>query len=412
MIVRAIALLGHKDHGKSTLIGSMLMQTGSATQVRINEAAAYSKKLHKSFEPAFILDSFSEEREQEMTYDTTRAQIKYKDLAFSLIDVPGHEELIKNMISGASYGELAILLVSAKKDEGIMNQTKRHLFVARMLGIDKLVVAVNKMDSVGYDENRFESIKSELSEFIDRIGFEGKNVIFVPISAYNGENLVNRSTRMGWYRGDTLADSVYNTFRTPTSNIGSGALRIIVQGIIDQNNNIIAGKVISGILKKGEAILLLPNRETATVKEIIVKGKKVNSAGVGENAAMIIDSDTKGELRGAVISGLKDSPEITDSVTARIFVTNTISNNSYIKFNGVDVKCLEIKVLDGIDTTTGKKTGRKTAEPLNAIDARVTFGKKLPVENYNVTKELGRFVLYSNNVFAGIGMITKIRQCI
>ncbi len=408
MIVKTIALLGHKDHGKSTLIGSMLMQTGSATQVRINEAKAYSEKLRKPFEPAFILDSFSEEREQGMTYDTTRAQIKYKDLAFSFIDVPGHEELIKNMISGASYGEVAVLLVSAKGDEGIRDQTKRHLFIARMLGIDRLVVAVNKMDSMGYEEGSFNSIRDSLGKFISRIGFEERDVRFVPISAYNGENLVKKSGKMAWYGGSTLIDSIYGIF-ADASGAGSGsALRIVVQGAIDSEGNIIAGKVISGRLTEGDKVDILPNGHNAKVKEIIVKGRRVNSAGIGENAAITLDSKAGFGLRGAVISGIDDRPRVVDSVTARIFVTGVIGKKLHVKFNGIDMGCRSVDVIDGIDTTTGEKMQRKTPEVLNAIDARVEFDRKLPVEEYRATKELGRFVLYSDDVFAGICTITKV----
>lgn len=408
MMVKTIALLGHKDHGKSTLIGSMLMQTGSATQVRINEAKMYSKRLHKAFEPAFILDSFAEEREQEMTYDTTRAEIKYKNLAFAFIDVPGHEELIKNMISGASYGEIAILLVSAKRDEGIRDQTKRHLFISRMLGMERLIVAVNKMDTVQYDQGRFEEIKSGLGEFISKIGFSPKHVYFVPISAYNGENLVKKSKEMKWYKGDTLIDTVYQN----TSNNGAqklGPLRVIVQGVIDSDGDMIGGRIVSGKLKAGDKIVIMPNMDNAIVKGIIVKGKKAQSANVGENVAIRIDRKIKYALRGTVISELADEPRLTDTVNARIFVTSKFGKDMTVKFNGVDIKCSRIKVLNGIDTTSGEKTSSNRPEILGAIDADVSFERKLPVERFEETKELGRFVLYSNKDFAGIGTIKSTK---
>ena len=153
MIVKKITLLGHKDHGKSTLIGNMLILTDRVNPAKLKEAQRTSKELAKRFEPGFILDSFSEEREGGLTIDTTRTEkIPHKGLAFEFIDVPGHEELIKNMMSGASQADIAVLIISAKSDEGIRDQTKRHLFIAKMLGIRKLVVAVNKMDLIGYQE--------------------------------------------------------------------------------------------------------------------------------------------------------------------------------------------------------------------------------------------------------------------
>ena len=404
MIVKNIALLGHKDHGKSTLIGSMLMQTGAATQVRINEARTYSRKLHKPFEPAFILDSLEEEREQEMTYDTTRAEIEYKNIAFAFIDVPGHEELIKNMISGASYGEIAILLVSAKMDEGIKKQTKRHLFISRMLGISRLIVAVNKMDSVGYDKGRFEEIENGLSGFINKIGFGIKDTCFVPISAYNGENLVKKSGKMRWYKGGTLIDAIYR-YAHKDNPSRTGHLRAIIQGVIDANNNIIGGKIISGRLKAGEAICIMPNLENARAKEIIANGKKVSAANAGDNIAIKLDKKINFELRGTVICESRNRPILTDTVKARIFVTNKIAKNMQIKFNGIDIKCRKIKVLDKIDTTTGIKSKANEFEILNAVDAEVKLERKLPIEEFETTMELGRFVLYSNGEFAGIGIV-------
>ncbi len=406
MIVKTISLLGHKDHGKSTLIGSLLMQTGAATKVRIREAEEYSKRLHKDFEPAFILDSFAEERTREMTIDTTRAEIKYRDLAFALIDVPGHEELIKNMISGASYGEIALLLVSAKKDEGIRDQTKRHLFISRMLGIDRLIVAVNKMDMRGYDEKVFHDIRKGLESFIGKIGFDIKQVHFVPISAYKGENLVRKSNKLKWYRGKPLLDTIYENAKIERKG-SHGALRMVVQGVIDDKEGIIGGKIINGSMKVGEEIKVLPDNRHAVVKDIVVKGKKVKRGNVGENVAIKINKKIDFKARGSVIAGAKEVPKLTDSVKARIFVTHKIGKRLAIKFNGIDLACHGMKVIDTIDVTTGEKGAGKTPEALNAINAELTLEKKVPIEEFETTKELGRFVLYSENEFAGIGTVTS-----
>ncbi|HUC38903.1 MAG TPA: GTP-binding protein [Candidatus Acidoferrum sp.] len=407
MLVKNISFLGHKDHGKSTLIGSLLMQTGSATQVRINEAKAYSKKLHKAFEPAFILDSFVEEREQEMTYDTTRAEIKYKNIAFALIDVPGHEELIKNMISGASYGEIALLLVSAKSDEGIRDQTKRHLFISRMLGIDRLVVAVNKMDLVGYKEERFEEIKNGLSNFIEKIGFEKKNIHFVPISAYKGENLVKRSTKMKWYKGNTILEMLYQMSegRRPS---GKDRLRITVQGRLEgeSGEDLIVGKVVKGSVKLGDEVRMTPYNETSPIGEIVVKGKRVKRANAGENVALeVLTRGMVKDVRGSVISGKLDPLIPKDSIKATIFVAHPLGKDLKMRFNGLEVLCNSIKMLKYVDVTTGTESAKGKAEPLSAVVAELKLSKKIPAERYDQTPELGRFVLYSGKSFAGIGIV-------
>jgi translation elongation factor EF-1alpha len=405
MLVKNISLLGHKDHGKSTLIGSMLMETGSATKIRIKEAEEYSKKLGKPFEPAFILDSFAEEREQEMTYDTTRAEIKYKDLAFAFIDVPGHEELIKNMISGASYGEIALLLVSAKEDEGIRDQTRRHLFISRMLGIERLIVAVNKMDLAGYDREKFERIRNGLSNYITRIGFPKTEVTFVPVSAYTGENLIKRSKKMGWYKGKTLLDTIY-AYASKKSQGGVGALRIITQGTLpDKGGPLVVGKIISGGVRVGERVDILPSGNSATVKGITVKGSHVKRATVGENVALKLDKKINAELRGSVISSPGNKPIVTSSIKSRIFVTGPFGKDLRVKFNGVDIDCTRIKILHHISTVTGESDDSKTVKVLEAVEAEIWLSKKIPVEDYETTRELGRFVLNNGRVFAGIGIV-------
>ncbi len=405
MLVKTIALLGHKDHGESTLIGSLLIQTGAATKARIREAEEYSKRLHKGFEPAFILDSFVEERIQEMTIDTTRAEIKHKDLAFALIDVPGHEELIKNMISGASYGEIALLLVSARKGEGIRDQTNRHLFISRMLGIDKLIVAVNKMDTIDYDEKRFKELKAELGKFILKIGFSKENVHFVPVSAYNGENLVKKTRKLRWYRGKPLMDILCDEAKKE-SRKREGALRIITQGTIPgDDGELVVGRIVNGSVKTGERISILPSGESASVKGIMVKGKRVRKGAVGENVALKLDKDVGGELRGSVIANSGRKPELASKIRLRIFVTGRFGRSMSAKFNGVDIACKSVRILHCIDTTTGESHKAESAKILEAVEAEVLLVRKVPVESYGITRELGRFVLYSNNKFVGIGTL-------
>ena len=404
MLVKNIALLGHKDHGKSTLLGSLLMQTGAATQVRIKEAEEYSKKLHKTFEPAFILDSFAEERLREMTIDTTRAEITYKGLAFAFIDVPGHEELIKNMISGASYGEVALLLVSAKKDEGIRDQTKRHLFIARMLGIERLVVAINKMDLIEYGRGKFEEIKSGLEDYIERIGFARGMVSFVPISAYKGDNLVKKSDKLSWYKGKTLVEHLYENVKRPAKK-QMGALRIITQGMIEAEGGLVVGKIVSGSIKIGDRIAVLPAERDAVVKGITVKGKKVKKATVEENVAIKLDKNIGIELRGTVISGYENRPPLSNNIKSEIFVTGKFGSNMQIKFNGIDIKCSGVKVHKLIDTRTGERVNATKPVVLDAVEAEVHLAKRIPMERYDAIKELGRFVLYSGNKFVGIGIM-------
>jgi translation elongation factor EF-1alpha len=403
--VRSITLLGHKDHGKSTLIGSALMLTNSVTKVRINEAQKYSKKLHKNFEPAFILDSFHEEREGGLTIDITRAEILYKKIAFSLIDVPGHEELIKNMISGASYASTALLLVSAKKDEGIKGQTKRHLFIAKMMGIDYLVIAVNKMDTVAYSEKLFDSIKGELAGFITKIGFDSKNISFVPVSAYKGDNILTKSGKMQWYRGKPLLEVLYRNSGKGTLK-DDGALRIALQGTLNNRKNMVAGRIVRGHIKVGEkGTCIIPLDINVSVKKIVSGGRSVKSAHVGESVALELDRDVNGDPRGSILCGESYCPIAKNKIRARIFVTGKLNGKLSIHFNGIEIGCISIKINSQIDTTIGEQIGSGKIKELNAIDAELELSKKIPAESFSSTRELGRFVLYSGKEFAGIGIV-------
>lgn len=405
MIVKNITLLGHKDHGKSTLIGNLMILTKSVTETRINEAKKTSKALGRQFEPGYILDSFYEEREQEMTIDTTRAEMVHKDLAFAFIDVPGHEELIKNMISGASYAEIALLIVSAKKEEGIKDQTKRHIFIARMLGIEKLVVAVNKMDLIGYNKEKFDEITLELRKFIEKIGFPSKNIYFVPISAYNGDNLIKKSQNIKWYKGKPLVDLLYVNAKIADKNKEKAPLRILTQGFIDSNQETAVGKVISGSVKVGSNITVLPVGDKQKVSQIAVKGKNVKSATVNDDIAIMFGRPLEYNVRGMVIAGENEKPLLTNTLNSVIFVTGPIKKNVTIKVNGSDVNCKELEITQHIDTTNGNTNGKKKAEALNAIKATLKLDKKIPVEKFSEVQELGRFVLYSDKKFAGIGIV-------
>jgi bifunctional enzyme CysN/CysC/sulfate adenylyltransferase subunit 1 len=400
MEVKKISLLGHKDHGKSTLIGSMLMQTGAATKVRIEEAKRYSKKKGKDFEPAFILDSLVEEREQEMTYDTTRAQMKYKNHAFEFIDVPGHEELIKNMISGASYGDVALLMVSALPDEGIKDQTKRHVFLAKMLGIENLIVAVNKMDMVGYDKKRFTMIKENLSEFLKRINFNLDKVEFIPISAYKGENLTKKSNKIKWYAGKCLADVLCNeTKEEPKDN----KLRVLVQGMLeDKKNMYITGKIISGKLGVKDEIKAFPSGAVYEVDQIIVKNKKAKTAKSGENIAIKVEGKIN-EAKGSLMFPKSEKVIPVKEAKSLIFFVRKPGKDITANLYGNKVKCM-IKIDKLVETASGREVKRGIAKPLEAAHSTIRLENPMIIEKYDKNRELGRFTLSDENGFFGIGI--------
>src|SRR3989344_1221424 len=211
-----IVVLAEKNHGKSTLIGRLLYETSSLSKDRISGAKSAAKKIGKRFEWAHLLDSFQYEREHEMTLDTTRALVKLGKNLYEFIDVPGHRELIKNMLTGASEARFAILVIDIK--EGIKPQTLRHLEIAEFLGIEKIIVAVNKIDAAGYSEDRFKKAAGNFSGILAGHGFR-KKISIIPISAFSGNNVIKRTTRLGWFKGSTLAAAILKDFKAPKKNI-------------------------------------------------------------------------------------------------------------------------------------------------------------------------------------------------
>jgi bifunctional enzyme CysN/CysC/sulfate adenylyltransferase subunit 1 len=405
MIINRVTLLGQKDHGKSTLIGNLLIQTGSVSEQRIREAKKTSKSLGRNFEPGYILDSFEEERVNEMTIDTTRAQVKYKNSGFEFIDVPGHEELMKNMLSGASYADFALLLVSAKPDEGITDQTKRHLFVAKMMGINKLVVAVNKLDSVGYDKKRFDEIEVDIRSYLDKIGFGKNEVNFVPISAYDAENLVKQSKKIKWYKGKNLMETLVSMSNLEKDDKNKG-LMISLQGLFEGDESTVFGKILSGKVKKGEKITILPSGKEARILEIFVSGGKKSSATRGNVVTLKLDRKVGREIKGSVASNNKSACRTGNVVHALVLTTKKMQGSSSIRINGVEVGCKRFLVKKAIDVATGESVVSKTIKPLSAGSVEIELERKVASDNFESTPEIGRFVLYTNKSFAGIGIIT------
>lgn len=404
MMINKVTLLGHKDHGKSTLIGNLLIQTGSATEQRIRDAKKTSKQLGRKFEPGFILDSFEEEREGGLTIDTTRAQIKYKNEAFEFIDVPGHEELIKNMISGASYADVALLMVSAKKGEGAKPQTKRHLFIAKMLGIKKLVVAVNKMDTVNYNVKNFEDVKDSITSYLRIIGFEAKNIMFVPLSAYNGENLIKKSSKMRWYRKNSLMRTLYNMVRAKKNKTNED-LNVILQGFLTGHDNKISGRITSGSIYEGQRVLIMPKGTAIRITKLFAHGKRKKKASSGENIAFETDRRPSYEIKGAVLCEADSKPLVGDVISGLVFFTKPVKKDIRIKMNGMETKAKKMNIEKMIDPSTGESFKGKIA-PLNAAYTKIVLNKKIAFERFNKMPDIGRFVLYDGNKFAGIGIIT------
>jgi small GTP-binding protein len=404
----SISLLGHKDHGKSTLIGRILHETGSISPGRVEETRAICRNLGKEFELAFLLDSFAEERSEGFTLDTTVAQAKHNGVIYNLIDVPGHKELVKNMLSGMSKASAAVLIVSAKKNEGLQNETRLHIYLARMLGIKRLAVAVNKMDSVGFSEAEFRGIKEGVSRILQHFGFSPAELDFVPISAKDGDNVISRSKNTDWYRGKILME-LLEEFASMDENAALRKLpgRMFVQDVYGE---VIVGKVETGTFCGGQEVVVEPAGLRTRIKEINgADGKERKEARAGQNIGLRL-FDQKGITRGCLLMQAENAAVPKTSVRARIFCFpgNELksgepisiacsSQESEARITGIMNRFDPIKDADIAD---GGRIG-----PSESAEVELTISNKMVLERFADIQNTARFVISKKGRIAGVGIV-------
>jgi len=285
-----IVLIGHKDHGKSTLIGRMILDTKSIKESKLKEVQEVDESDGRKFELAHLIDSFMQEREREMTMDTTRAVLKGKERNYQLIDVPGHSELIANMLTGASSAEAALLLVDI--DEGIREQTRQHLEIAKLLGIKQLGVAVNKIDKVDYQKDKFDEVKEKLKEILNEIGYSSENINFFPISAWEGDNVIKKSEKTPWYQGLTVMEFLEKEIKEPESLDKSSQIFLIQDEYKEGEDKIfIVGPIESGTLVVGQKALALPVNKEIIIESIKDSDGELLEAKAGQNVGIEISGE-------------------------------------------------------------------------------------------------------------------------
>jgi elongation factor 1-alpha len=312
---------GHVDHGKSTLIGRLLYDSGSLEETELRKLKEKAKEMKKeTFEFAFVMDSLKEERERGLTIELMYKGFNTNKYYFTLIDVPGHRDFVKNMITGASQADAAVLVVSAK--DGIQDQTKEHLYLIKVLGLNQLLVAINKMDAVKYEEATYNKIKEEVSKILTQLGYKADQIPFIPLSAYMGDNVVKKSANMDWYKGPTLIEALDNNIKPPEKPIDK-PLRLPIQDIytITGVGAVPVGRVETGILKPGDKIVFMPSGAVGEVKSIEMHHKQLEKAEPGDNIGFNVRGIGKGDVKKGDVAGHPDNPPtVAKSFTGQIIV--------------------------------------------------------------------------------------------
>ncbi len=395
-----VVVTGDVDSGKSTLIGRFLYEMNSLSQGVIEEIENVCQGLGGDFEFAYLLDSFEEERKNQLTIDTTQAFCRTKrGKQFIFIDVPGHQELLINMLCGSSYADIAILVVDVEKS--IEEQTKRHFFILEFLGIEQIILALNKMDLAGFNENTFETAKEKINEFSKKLGI--KPECFVPLSAKQGENILKKSKKMPWYRGLSLFETISSCFK---KRINDG-FRFPIQDIYELNGmNVAVGEIISGGVKNGEKVNLLPLNKKCAIERISVFNKNRHYAKAPESIGLTLDV-MAGLRRGQVICK-PPLPKIAQEILVKLFCISALNIKETFRFKcSTQDASTKIKDINMIWDSATLEPKLKYDSLAQADVAEVILVTDTPVlvEKYKGFNSLGRFVLKSNNEIYAVGII-------
>jgi bifunctional enzyme CysN/CysC len=400
-----IVIVGHVDHGKSTLVGRLLHDTGSLPDGKMEAIQASSKKRGMPFEWSFLMDALQTERDQGITIDTTQIWLKTPTRDIVIIDAPGHKEFLKNMITGASQADAALVLIDAK--EGIREQSKRHGYLLHLLGIRQIAVLVNKMDMVGYDQKIYDAITKEYSDYLESVGV--KPTCFIPISAREGDLIVTPSKNIPWYKGKSVTEALdgFEVAKPDTSL----PLRFPVQDVYKfDERRIIAGRIESGSIKVGDSIIFSPTNTKAIVQSIESwPAANVQEAHAGQSVGITLDHQIFVE-RGHVISNEQKAPMLTNHFRARIFWLGKKpleqGKRYKIKLATAEIMAEVKEIVHVIDSDTLAQVKSDQIEKSNVAEVILRTKSTLSVDDFNENSRLGRFVILQDYDVAGGGIIS------
>lgn len=405
-----IVITGHVDHGKSTLIGRLLADTESLPEGKLDSVRNMCAKNARPFEYAFLLDALEDEQKQGITIDSARVFFKSEQREYIIIDAPGHIEFLKNMLTGASRAKAAVLLIDAA--EGIAENSRRHGLLLSLLGIRQVVVAVNKMDLVGYDKTVFDTIVEEYGEYLAGLGITPKH--FIPVAARNGDNLKNRSEEMGWYTGATVLEAL-DGFEEE-KDLDEKPFAMPVQDIYkftadNDNRRIFAGTVVSGSLKVGDQVTFLPSGKSSRVRSIESFNTPVKmTASAGEAAGFTLETQIyvkPGEV--AVVDGVS-SVKTSSQFRANVF---WLANRPFEAGRQYKLKLAASKapvVIESIEKLIDARSldssqEKNSIERHEAATVVLRTSDLIAFDTFENNEPLGRFVIIDEYNIAGGGII-------
>jgi len=421
-----LVIMGHVDHGKSTTTGHMLYLAGVVDERTVKQYEEEARKLGKeTFKYAWILDNLKEERERGLTIDLRFLKFETKKYYFTIIDAPGHRDFVKNMITGASQAAGAIIFVSAKGGEfeagiGTGGHTREHAFLAFTLGVNQLVVAINKMDdpTVNWSQERYNEVKNEVSRMLRMVGYKVEKIPFVPTSGWTGDNLVKPSDKMPWYKGPTLLDAL-DVFEIPPKPLDK-PLRIPVQDVysITGVGTVPVGRVETGVLKEGDTVIFMPANKQGEVKSIEMHHTRIPRAEPGDNIGFNVRGIAKTDIRrGDVCGHVSNPPTVAREFIGQIIVIYhptalAAGYTPVLHYHTGQMACRFTELIRKIDPRSGQVVEEKPSflKTGDAALVRMEPLRPISIETYAEFPELGRFAVRDMGTTIAAGIVKEITK--
>jgi elongation factor 1-alpha len=412
-----LVFIGHVDHGKSTTVGRLLFATGAIDEQTMKKLKEKAQELGKAgFEFAFVMDQVKEERERGVTIDLAYKRFETKKYYFTIIDAPGHKDFIKNMITGTSQADAAVLVVAA--NDSVMEQTKEHAFLAKTLGVGQIIIAVNKMDMVNYDQAKFDKVKDDVSKLLSGIGYKVDAIPFIPISALQGDNMIERSDKIGWYKGKCLLETLDDL--KPVEAPTGLPLRMPVQDVytITGIGTVPVGRIETGVMKVGSKLVAMPSGKAGDLKSIEMHHEQMPTAGPGDNVGISIRGIGKDDLkRGDVLAEVSNPATVAKEFKARIIVLNhptvfTVGYTPVFHINTSQVSCKVNKILKKINPKTGETVEENPDFLKNGEAAEILVQPTRPIciEQQKDIPQLSKFAIRDMGRTVAAGMCVEITQ--
>jgi len=404
-----IVIVGHVDHGKSTLIGRLLSETGSLPDGKLEHLKAVSDRRGMAFEWSFLLDALQTERDQGITIDTSQMRFRTPSRDFVLIDAPGHTEFLRNMITGASQADAALLLVDAA--EGVRDQTLRHAYLLHLLGIRQVIVIINKMDRVNYDDSRFRDLDAEITAHL--VAFDLRPTAVIPISARHGDGVVERTAAIDWYRGPTVIEALDGF--APARPATALPLRLPVQAVYRfDDRRIVAGRIQSGRIAVGDAIAVAPSGKRAIVRSIEAwpaNDGSVHEAGAGQSVGITLDRELF-ISRGDVIARVEDPAPWGRRLKARIFWLHDtpLAIGAYVtvRIGAAETRGSITAIANTLDPGDRSATNHDAVGQNHVGDVEIALTNPVAADLFEANPRTGRIVLDFGGRIAGGGLVLAL----